>query len=99
MRIVRVHDRGRHVAQDTRQPPARREVDLVARRERDQVGPFARAAIELALGVRDEHRTVPGGAQPQDGQEDLVLSAAPRAGGVDVEGEHSSQSLANFRPT
>ena len=99
VRIVRVHDLRLPVADDARQLPRRRQIHLVARRERHQVGPFRRAPIELALRVRDEHGLVPDRAEPEDGQEDLVLSAAPGAGGVDVEGEHSSHSFANLRPT
>ena len=69
------------------------------RRERHQVGALGGAPIQLALGVRDEHGAVAAGAQAEHGQEDLVLSPAPGARGVDVEGEHSSQSFANFSPT
>ena len=99
VRIVRVHDLRLPLPDDARQLPRRRQIDLVARRERHEIGPFGRAAIELALRVRDEHGLVAERAQPEDRQEDLVLSAAPGAGGVDVEGEHSSQSFANLRPT
>ena len=99
MRIVRVHDLGLPVADDARQFPRRGQIDLVARRERHQIGPFRGTAIELALRVRDEDGLVADRAQSENGQEDLVLSAAPGAGGVDVEGEHSSQSFANLRPT
>ena len=87
------------LADDPRQLPGRRQVDFVAGCESDEIGPFGGAAIELAFAVRDEHGAVPHGAQPENRQEDLVLSAAPGAGGVDVEGEHSSHSFANFRPT
>lgn len=99
MRIVRVDDVRLHVTKDARQPPPCGEVDFVPRRERNQVRALTRAAKELALGMRDEQRTMPRLAEPEDGQEDLVLSAAPGAGGVDVDCEHSSQSFANFNPT
>ena len=99
VRIVRVHDGRLPLPHDARQLPRRGEIDLVHRRERHQVGPFARAAIELALGVRDEHRPVTSSPQAEHGQEDLLLSPAPGPRGVDVECEHSSQSLANLRPT
>ena len=78
---------------------AAREVDLVARREADEIDPLRRARVQLALRVRHEHGPVPALAEPQDGQERLLLSAAPGAGRVDVEAEHSSQSLASLRPT
>ena len=99
VRIVRVHDLRLPLPDDARQLPRRRQIDLVARRERHQIGPLERAAIELALRVRDEHRLVAERPQTEDRQEDLVLSAAPGPCGVDVEGEHSSQSFANFRLT
>ena len=99
MRIVSMDDFRLPLAEDAGQLPRRREIDLVARRQRHQVGPFGCPSIELAFRVRNQHSAMPEGAQPQDRQEDLVLSAAPCAGGVDVEGEHSSQSFANFTLT
>ena len=62
-------------------------------------GAFRRSAIQRALGMGHEDRPVAEGAQTEDGQEDLVLSAAPGTGGVDVECEHSSHSFANLSPT
>jgi hypothetical protein len=94
-----VHDFRLPLPDQPRQLPRRRQVDLVSRRQRKQIGSFASPSMELALAMRDEHGAVTHGAEPQNGQEDLVLSAAPGAGGVDVEREHSSQSLANFNPT
>ncbi len=99
MRIVRVDDLRCELAEDARELPRRRQVDLVARRECHQIGSFARTSMELALAVSDEHGAVSNGSKAKDGQEDLVLSAAPGPGGVDVEREHSSQSFANLRPT
>ena len=87
------------LADDAGEPPGGGEIDLVHRRERQQVGALRGAAIELALGVRDEHRPVAARPQAEHGQKDLLLSPAPGPRGVDVEGEHSSQSFANFRPT
>ena len=84
---------------DSRQCPRRGKIHLVARGERHEVGAFRCAAVEHALGLGDEHGAVAERAQPQDCQEDLVLSAAPGAGGVDVECEHSSHSFANLRQT
>lgn len=99
VRIVRMHDVRLPLVDDTRELPRGGEIDLVARRQGDEIRSFGRAAIELALGVGDEHGLVPERAQTEDGQENLVLSAAPGAGGVDVEGEHSSHSFENFKPT
>ena len=99
VRIVGVHDRRFPLPDDARQLPCRGQIDFVSRRQRHQIRTFERSAIELSLRVRYQHLTVMEGAQPEDGQEDLILSAAPGPGGVDVEGEHSSQSFANLRPT
>ena len=99
MRIVRVHDLRLPPPHDLRQLPRGGEIDLVHRRERKQVGALRGAPEQLALGVRHQHGAVAPGPQAQHGQEDLLLSPAPGARGVDVEGEHSSQSFANFRPT
>ena len=73
--------------------------DLGARREGHQVVALACAVEEHAVGVRHEHGPVAARAHPHDGQEDLLLSAAPGAGGVEVECEHSSHSLANLSST
>lgn len=94
-----MHDLRYRLADDARQLPRSRQVDLIARRQRDEIRPFECAAIELSFAVRDEHGAVSFGTETKDGQEDLVLSAAPGPGGVDVEREHSSQSFANLRAT
>jgi hypothetical protein len=86
--IVGVHDGGPNVADDARQPPGGREVELGTRRERDEVGSLGRTPAQLALRVCDEHRTMTERAQTEDGQQCLVLPATPRPCGVDVEGEH-----------
>ena len=99
MGVVRVHEIGRALADDARQLPRSREVDLVAGRQRNQVRSLSRSAKQLAVRMRDENRSVAPRAQAEHGQEDLVLSAAPRPRGVDMEGEHSSHSFANLRPT
>ena len=76
---------GRHDAmmRDSRQ--RRGQVDFGSRRQRHQVVALAGAPVQHALRVRDEHGPVAALAHPQHRQEDLVLSAAPGAGGVDVE--------------
>ena len=94
-----MHDLRLELPDDARQFPRRREIDLVARRERHQIGALRRTAVQHALRVCDEHGAMAERAQPEDGQEDLVLSAAPGTGGVDVECEHSSHSFANLSPT
>ncbi len=99
VRIVRVHDLRLPAADDLRQLPRGGEIDLVDRRKRKQVGALGGAPEQLAFRMRHQHGAVAPGPQAQHGQKDLLLSPAPGARGVDVEGEHSSQSLANFRPT
>lgn len=99
MGIVGMNDGWRVLADDAGELPRGGQVDLAARREPHQVGAFGRACEQLALRVGDEHRAVPAFAQPEHGQQRLLLSAAPGAGRVDVEAEHSSQSLASFKPT
>jgi len=67
--------------------------------ERDEVQTFGRPLAKFTVRVCHERRALSDGAQAVDGQQDLVLPAAPGAGGVDVECEHSSHSLANFSAT
>ena len=52
--------------------------------------PSLGAPPQLAVRVRDERRALADRAQAVDGQQDLVLAAAPGPRGVDVEGEHQS---------
>ena len=97
--IVRVHDLRLPLPHDAR-PSTPREISTSLCRAPAAPGRVlrARVAIELALRVRYE-RFVVERPQTEDRQEDLVLSAAPGPCGVDVEGEHSSHSFANFRLT
>ena len=76
---------GRNDADDARQPPRRGQVHLGARRQRHQVVALAGAPEQHAARVRDEHGPMAALAHPEHGQEDLVLSAAPGEGGVEVE--------------
>ena len=70
---------------DAGEAPRRRQIDLGARGERHQIVAFAGALVEHALRVRHEHGPVAARAHPEDGQKDLLLPAAPGAGGVEVE--------------
>ena len=99
MGIVGVDEIRREVADHPGEAEGGGEVDLVGGGEAHQVVALARAPGQLTLRVGDERGAVPARAQAEDGQEDLVLSPAPRAGRVDVEGEHSSQSFTNFTAT
>lgn len=76
---------GREISDDPRKPEGGGEIDLVGGRQADEIVALAGAARELALGVRDEHRAVAARPKAEDRQEDLVLSPAPGAGGIDVE--------------
>ena len=48
-----------------------------------------RAASKLPARVRHEHGAMSCRAQPHDGEQHLVLPAAPGGGRVDVDGEHA----------
>ncbi len=97
--VVRMDDFGSPLTNESRQPPRRGQVGFAACGERHQVGTLPRAPEELAFRVRHEDGPVTALPQSQHGQEDLVLSAAPGACGVEMEGEHSSHSFANLRAT
>ena len=99
VRIVRVDDLRTMEAEDARQAPRGREVHLRSHGERHQVVPLAGARVQRARGVCHEHGPVTALAHPEDGQQDLLLAAPPGAGGVDVERDHDSQSLANLSAT
>ena len=88
VRIVGVHDVRPQPLDDARQTPGGRQVHLGPRRNRNQLEPLAGAPPQLAVRMRHQRGTMADLAQAVDGQQHLVLSAAPRAGGVDVEGEH-----------
>ena len=71
-----------------RQPPRRRQIHLGPRRDRDQLEPFGGAPPQLAVRMRDQRRAMADRAQAVDGQQHLVLAAAPGPRGVDVKREH-----------
>ena len=84
-------------------------------RSRDVTDGLEKAAARgmlRAVGMGDEHGPVSGGPHPHDRHEHLVLSAPPRARGIDVQREHqlrpasrpggvrwSSHNFACFRKT
>ena len=92
VRIVRVDDVRAYPVDEARQPPARLEIELVSRSERDELEPLRRAPAELAVGVGHEQRALAGRAQAHDGQQHLVLAAAPAGRRVDVDREHRDQT-------
>ncbi len=82
--IVRVHHVRLHVGEHVGQLPARVDVELAAGREADEAQSFARAPAQLAVGVSDEHGRVTPLLEPGHREQDLVLTAAPRARRVHV---------------
>ena len=88
VRIVRVDDVGPQPLEHPRQPPGGRQVHFGPRRERNQLEPFGGPAPQLAVGMRHERRALADRAQAVDGQQHLVLAAAPGARRVDVQREH-----------
>ena len=88
VRVVRVDDVGGEPPDDSREPPGRGQIHLGARRDRNQIQAFGRAAAELAVRVRDQRGAMPDRSQTVHGQQHLVLAAAPRSRRVDVKGEH-----------
>src|SRR5580765_2659974 len=81
-RIVRVHDFRTDVVEDPHELPGRVHVELAPRREAEKPESFARTPPQLAALMCDEHRRMPERLEPGDGEQDLILSAAPRACGV-----------------
>jgi len=88
MRVMGVNDVGPEPPDHSRKSPGRGQVHLGARRDWDQIQPFGRAAAELAVGMRNQSGAMPDRSQAVDGQQDLVLSAAPGSRRVDMEREH-----------
>src|SRR5262249_13341459 len=86
--IVRVYDVRPGSPEHPREAPRRTQVEFSARSEWDEIESFFGAPPQLAVWVRDERGAMPDRPQPIDGQEDLILSAAPGASCVDVNREH-----------
>ena len=80
-----MHDIGAVQRDDTGEAPRGGEIHLGSRRQRHQVVAFAGASTQHPVGVGHEHGAMSARAQAQHRQEDLLLSAAPGAGRVDVE--------------
>ncbi len=93
VRVVRVNDVRPQPLDHPRQPPCGRQIHFRARRERDQLEPLASAAPQLAARMRDERRPLADRAQTVHRDQNLVLSAAPGAGRIDVQGKHASATL------
>ena len=99
MRVMGMHDGRPVLGEQPRQAPRRGDINFRRDGEPQTVRRIRRAPVEFAVGMRDQQRPMPARTQALDGQEGLLLSAAPGAGGVDVEADHSSHSLAYLRPT
>ncbi len=78
-------DVGPELLEQAGQPPRGGEVHLGARRQREEVQPLFGAAAQLSAGVRNQGGAMTERAQAQDRDEDLVLSAPPRARRIDVD--------------
>lgn len=99
MRVMGMHDGRPVLGEQPRQTPRGSDIDFGRDGEAQTFGRIGRAPVEFAVGMRDQQRPMPARTQALDGQEGLLLSAAPGAGGVEVEADHSSHSLAYLRPT
>ena len=91
-RIVGVDDIGMDVAQHAHELPAGVHVEFASWREADEAQAFGGAPLQLAMFVRDEHRGIAGRLEAGDGQEHLVLAAAPGARGIDVKGPNHARA-------
>src|SRR4030095_14827294 len=80
---------------DAREPPGRREIDFISRRQRNEVGALGHPAIQLALWMRHPRRAVPPGPQPHHRVHHLALTATPGACSVYVEREHARLPIEN----
>ncbi len=93
VRVMRMEDRGPQLFDQARQLPGRSEVHLVAWRQRIQVGAFGHPPPQFAVRMGDQRGPMTSGPQTGHGQHDLVLSATPRAGRVNVKREHRGLHL------
>jgi len=89
VRVVGVNHIGREPLHDARETPRRGEIHLGTGRQRNQLEAFRRPPPQLAVGMRDECRTMANRAQAVDGQQHLILAAAPGSSGINVKGKHS----------
>jgi hypothetical protein len=62
-----MHDLRLPLPDDFRQLPGRGEIDLVHRRERDQVRPLGGAPEQFAFAMRDQHGPMAARPQAEDG--------------------------------
>ena len=94
-------DVGLELLEHPGQPPGGRQIDLVTRGERDEIGALRHPPIQLSIGVCHERGALPARTQAHHRVHHLALTASPGARSVYVEREHrcSSQSFANFRKT
>ena len=95
MRVMRVDDVGLELFEQARQAPRGAEIHLGLRRERNEVEPLLRPLPQLAPGMCHEHRSMAEGAQPENGDEHLILTTTPRSRRVDVEREHLAIAAAD----
>ena len=91
VRIVRVDDVRRQPLDQTRESRHAAERSISVRGASGiELEPLGGAPPQLAVRVRDERGALADRPQAVDGQQDLVLPAAPGPRGVDVEREHQA---------
>ena len=76
---------GAEPLEHSRQPPGGREVHFGAGGERHQVEPLGGSPQQFAVRVRHQGRAIADFTQAVDGQQHLILAAAPAARRVDVQ--------------
>ena len=91
-----MNDVRRQTLHHARELPGGGQIHLGPGRNRDEIEPLLRAPAELAVGMGDEGRAMSDLAQADDGQQHLVLAAAPRPRRVDVQREHRIRSGSGF---
>src|SRR5262245_62164968 len=84
-RVGRMDDVWFELLKDSRESPRRRQIDLRAWRQWNQVSAFRHPAIELSARMCHQRGAVPSRAKPHHGMHDLALTATPGARRVYME--------------
>src|SRR4051812_10163979 len=87
MLVVRVNHVGTELPQYAREAPRGREIDLLVRRQRNDVESFRHSATQLTIGMRDENSALTDFPQAEHRVHHLVLPTAPGTAGVYVQRE------------
>ena len=86
--IVGVYHVGLETFHDSGETPGGGKIHFRSRRNRDQFESFVDPPAQLSVRMGHERRPMTDRSQAVHRQQDLVLSAAPGSGCVDVQGEH-----------